>query len=83
MQVISTFVGIDVSKRKLDIAVLLNGKIKSKVVANDPSGFAQLDNWLRERNISYTNTHLCLEATGPYSEQAALALVNYGWIVST
>lgn len=82
MQVISTFVGIDVSKRKLDIAVLLNSKVKSKVVANDPSGFAELDKWLRGRNISDTNAHLCLEATGPYSEQAALALVSYGWIVS-
>ena len=82
MQVISTFAGIDVSKRKLDIAVLLNGKLKSKVVNNEPSGFAKLDEWLRERNISHTNAHLCLEATGPYSEQVALALVSYGWIIS-
>lgn len=82
IQIITTFVGIDVSKRKLDIAVLLNGKIKSKVFNNEASGFAQLDEWLRERNISYTNTHLCLEATGPYSEQVALALVSNGWLIS-
>jgi transposase len=37
----SVFVGIDVSKSKLDCAVLLNGKIKSKVVSNDRPGFAQ------------------------------------------
>lgn len=75
-------VGIDVSKRKLDCAVLLGGKIKSKVVSNDPVGFALLDTWLRERGADVQRTHLCLEATGPYSEQAALALVDAGWTVS-
>ena len=80
--VISAFVGIDVSKRKLDCAVLLNGKIKSKVVSNDRSGFARLDSWLKERSVVTDSTHLCMEATGPYSEKAALALVEYGWMVS-
>jgi len=80
--VISVFVGIDVSKRKLDCAVLLNGKIKSKVVSNDRSGFALLNTWLQERGVATNSTHLCMEATGPYSEQAALALVSFGWIVS-
>jgi transposase len=61
-------VGIDVSKRKLDCAVLLNGKIKSKVVNNDRPGFAQLNAWLRERGAVTDSTPLCLEATGPYSE---------------
>ena len=80
--VISVFVGIDVSKRKLDCAVLLNGKIKSKVVSNDRPGFALLNAWLQERGGVTDSTHLCMEATGPYSEQAALALVDFGWIVS-
>ncbi|HEY9100427.1 MAG TPA: IS110 family transposase [Thiobacillus sp.] len=80
--VISTYVGIDVSKRKLDCAILLNGKIKSKVVSNDRSGFALLDTWLKERSAFVNNTHICMEATGPYSEQVALALVDLGWIVS-
>jgi len=79
---ISVFVGIDVSKNKLDFAVLLNGKIKSKVVSNDRSGFARLDSWLKERSVVTDSTHLCMEATGPYSEKAALALVEYGWMVS-
>jgi transposase len=82
MRAISVFVGIDVSKRKLDCAVLLNGKIKCKVVSNDRSGFALLNAWLQERSAVCDSTHLCMEATGPYSEQAALALVSYGWIVS-
>lgn len=82
MHVISVFVGIDVSKSKLDCAVLLNGKIKSKVVSNDRSGFALLNAWLQERNAVLDSTHLCMEATGPYSEQAALALADFGWMVS-
>ena len=79
---ITAFVGIDVSKRKLDCAVLLNDKIKTKVVSNDPAGFSLLDGWLRERGIVHEQARLCLEATGPYSEQAALALVELGWTIS-
>lgn len=79
---ISAFVGIDVSKRKLDCAALVAGKIKSRVVSNDPRGFAQLDAWLRERGLASETTRLCLEATGPYSEQIALALVDSGWTIS-
>lgn len=44
---ITMFVGIDVSKRKLDCAALLGGKIKSKVVSNDPAGFSSLNAWLK------------------------------------
>jgi transposase len=71
-------VGIDVSKRKLDCAILLNGKLKSKVVNNDRPGFALLNAWLQERGAVPDGAHLCLEATGPYSEQVALALVDFG-----
>lgn len=75
-------VGIDVSKQKLDLALLMNGKIKSKVVANTPAGFNQLHDWLTERGAQPTHAHLCMEATGPYSEAVALALVEQGWPVS-
>lgn len=80
---VSVAVGIDVSKRKLDVAMLLaNGKTKSKVIPNTPAGHAQLHGWLIERGTSPTHAHLCLEATGPYSEAVALALVECGWTVS-
>lgn len=78
----AAYIGIDVSKRKLDCTLLMGGKIKSKVVSNDPAGFALLDAWLRDRSVAPQHAHLCLEATGPYSEQAALALVEAGWTVS-
>lgn len=75
-------VGIDVSKRKLDLALLLNGKSKSKVFDNTPSGYALLHAWLLERNAIPNAAHICLEATGPYSEAVAIALVEAGWPVS-
>ena len=76
------FIGIDVSKQKLDCAALLNDKIKSKVVSNDQPGFSLLDTWLRERGAVCESAHIYLEATGPYSEQVALALFGFGWVIS-
>lgn len=75
-------VGIDVSKRKLDIALFANGKTKSKVFDNTPSGYRDLAQWLIERSAVQERTHICMEATGPYSEAVAIALVESGWQVS-
>lgn len=75
-------VGIDVSKRKLDIALLINSKTKSKVFNNTHAGHRELMQWLLERGIDQGHTHICLEATGPYSETLAIALVESGWKIS-
>ena len=69
-------VGIDVSKRKLDIALLANSKIKSKVFDNTVTGHSELVQWLLERGAEQQRTHICMEATGPYSEAVAIALVS-------
>lgn len=76
------FVGIDVSKRKLDVALLVNGKTKSKVVENTAAGYGLLQRWLNERGATQADSHVCLEATGPYSEGVATALADAGWVVS-
>jgi len=76
------FLGIDVAKRKLDIALLVTDKIKSKVFDNNTSGHAALTRWLIERGAIQSHTHICLEATGPYSEALAIALVDAGWHLS-
>jgi len=77
------WVGIDVSKRKLDVAVLdERNKIKSRVVPNDVAGRALLLKWLTERGATPGNTHVCMESTGPYSEAAALAFWDASWKVS-
>lgn len=78
----TTAVGVDVSKRKLDIALLINNKTKSKVFNNTPAGHRELMQWLLERGTNQVNTHICLEATGPYSETVAIALVEAGWKIS-
>ncbi|MEX0607256.1 MAG: transposase [Halofilum sp. (in: g-proteobacteria)] len=74
-------VGIDVSKRKLDVCVATGAKFKSKVFANTPAGHEALNTWLSER-VSEHGTPVCLEASGPYSEAVAIALSDAGWRVS-
>ena len=39
-------IGIDVSKEKLDICALFDGKTKKKIVDNSVSGFKSLHNWI-------------------------------------
>ena len=71
---VEAVVGIDVSKKKLDVVLMQAGKVKSKVVLNTPPGHAQLQRWLLQHRCVEQSTHVCLEATGPYSEPVALAL---------
>ena len=85
MNELTAAVGVDVSKRKLDIAVWLGdapGKFKSKVFDNNASGYEALMRWLVQRGLQPERTHLCLEATGPYSEAVAQTLADAGWKVS-
>ncbi len=79
----TVWVGIDVSKRKLDVAATdLRGKCKNRVFSNDAQGVLELHRWLQERGLMQQSARLCMEATGPYSETAATALVDAGWVVS-
>lgn len=75
-------VGIDVSKLKLDIALLINGKVKSKVVENTSEGHRFLIEWLAKSKASMEALHVCMEATGVYYEALALALHEAGLKVS-
>ena len=79
---VEAVVGIDVSKKKLDVVLMQAGKVKSKVVLNTPPGHAQLQRWLLQHRCVEQSTHVCLEATGPYSEPVALALADAGWRLS-
>ena len=73
------FVGIDVSKAKLDVALLLaNDKFKSKVFTNDPPGFEALLQWLRSHVSDMQALHICMEATGAYHEALACWLSDQG-----
>lgn len=72
--------GMDVSKAKLDCALGLGAKFRTKVFANTPQGFAQLREWLHHHGAD--RVHACMEATGIYWEAAALFLADAGHRVS-
>ena len=75
-------VGIDVSKRKLDVAVLFsNGKYRTKVVSNDSKGFEELRLWLGKQGVD-EGVHVCMEARGIYWEGVAGYLFDRGFVVS-
>lgn len=63
------FVGIDVSARELVVARL--GEPKLKIFANDQRGHKTLIKNLTRNN---TPVRVCLEATGVYSLDVAIAL---------
>ena len=68
------WVGIDVSKSKLDVAWLgERGRIKSHVFDNDARGHGALIAWLQSRACEAGVVRVCMEATGPYGEAAAVA----------
>ncbi len=75
-------VGVDVSKKKVDVALLVNGKVKSKVIDNSAEGHKFLIDWLVKSKVSLSELHVCMEATGVYYEALALALHGAGIRVS-
>lgn len=79
-----SFVGVDVSKAKLDVALLLaNDKFKSKVFANDAQGFKALVQWLHGlMGEALDAVHICMESTGSYHEQLACWLHEQGLTLS-
>ena len=72
--------GIDIGKQKFDVALLVNGKTKTKAVKNSTEGFQTLCDWLKKHNANCV--HACMEATGNYGEELAIFLHDAGHIVS-
>ena len=73
--------GIDVSKLKFDVALLVADKIKkTHVFENAPDGFKALSNWLIRQGIS--SVAACMEATGCYGDALATYLYDQGVTVS-
>lgn len=76
--------GVDVSKAKFDVALLLEGKkFRSKVFSNDSAGFRAFLDWV-EASVAggKADVHVCMEATGVYHEQLALFLHDHEVAVS-
>lgn len=72
--------GIDISKKKMDVALLREGKLKHKSFSNDASGHEALLAWLGEQEA--LDVQVCMEATGVYGEPVAEFLYDAGMHVS-
>ncbi len=72
--------GIDVGKSKLHAVMLHEDLAKAKIVANSASGLEQLEEWLR--SLGLERVHVCLEATGGWSEDIGAVLHRAGYVVS-
>jgi len=77
----ATAIGIDVSKYKLDVALIIEGKLRSKAVTNSSTGYQELTAWLARENVELDSCLVCMESTGVYSEPVALGLQALGLTV--
>jgi transposase len=75
-----SILGIDVSKQKFDVALLVDEKTKHKTCKNSEEGFETLMLWLEKQGIQ--KVHACMEATGNYGEDLAIYLHEAGHVVS-
>jgi len=72
--------GIDIAKQRMEVALLIEGKIKNKSFKNTTEGFEALSLWLKKLGVSQVQA--CLEATGNYGEELAIYLHEAGHLVS-
>lgn len=75
------FLGIDVGKTELHAALIQEAERPfSKSVQNSPTGIKQLQSWIKNRKVE--ELHVCLEATGGWSELVAKSFYDAGHMVS-
>jgi transposase len=73
--------GIDISKKKFDVALhLLSGKWKHKAFTNNMEGFQKLSHWLDQLGVQ--DMHACMEATNVYGNALAEYLYDQNHKVS-
>lgn len=78
---ITPVVGIDISKKTLDVTLLTEkGGKRRKRFPNTPKGIADLINWLKKQ--ANNASHVCMESTSVYWEDVAEALHEAGHQVS-
>jgi transposase len=72
--------GIDVSRKTLDVSVSSGNRVRGKSFANSVDGWRFLLDWLISQKLR--KVHACLESTGRYSFGIACALYEAGHVVS-
>lgn len=73
--------GLDVSKAKVHVSLLVNGKNKSKAITNGLDGFKELSVWIGKQGV-VGPVHACCESTNTYHEALATYLADAGHVVS-
>jgi len=73
------YLGIDVSKAKLDVALLRGKQAFSAIFKNTQTGFSALKKWLEKYQ---SKPHIGMESTGSYGKAAAKFLYASGYPVS-
>ena len=81
----SNFVGIDVSKKTLDVAFIFNKEINQPVhqqYSNDVKGMKKmLAYFKKQKGVSTENTLFCMENTGIYGRKLSYMLFEKKWCV--
>jgi transposase len=72
--------GIELSKDRLDAALIVEGKRRHEHFENSESGFKWLITWISKQTDAIG--HVCMETTGPYSAVLGEVLYRQGWQVS-
>ena len=79
------FIGIDVSKAKLDLGWLRDpetNKVKTKVFKNNRDGFYSLSEWIiKQTKVVASEVLITIEPTGVYHEAIAMYLADEGFNV--
>ena len=73
-------VGVDIAKKKFDIALFMEGKFKHKTCLNTRQGFEELSQWLKRQGVE--RVRVCMEATGTYGDEIATYMHDAGHTVS-
>lgn len=70
------YCGVDVSKKKLDVMLLVQEKFHYKVVENSNDGVIFLQDWIKSKLEKDAFVHFCMEATNVYHELVAFTLLE-------
>ena len=70
------YCGVDVSKKKLDVMLLVQEKYHYKVVENSNDGVIFLQEWIKSKLEKDAFVHFCMEATNVYHELLAFSLLE-------
>ncbi len=79
------FIGLDIAKADFAASIYQTPDqpiVTKEAIPNNPEGFDLLLLWLKEHHINKTNSHICMEATGVYSQAIAYYLLFRGFPVS-